>query len=547
MSKTYANAALEIARPGLTTPQTEPIPGSGQVKMESGGYGWQVSDWVRLGRFLSYGSEGGTFYTSEQKHTADNVKALDACLKQNGQAVVEEILRYSEGNLSAKHSAVVFALAYASEKGDRETKAAVFKALPRVCRTYSQLQEWFSYQATLRGKWSVGRGRDKALERWFNEKPTADLAYQVVKYRSRHNVTTDRLMKLVRPKPPTEQHSTIYNWMRRGWAEVGENPHPEGELRQIWAYERLKATKDIKEVVRVITENRLTQEMVPTDWHGKKEVWQALLPSMPLFARLRNLGRLTSLGVLEPFSDETKRFVADITSPDYIKKARIHPWALYLAMKVYGSGKGVKGSLVWSPIQTIVAALEEAVFLSFVNVEPTGKDLLIAVDTSGSMHSYKVQHGPGKDDNNLVGCLELAALMCLVFARTESSHEIIAFDTRVHEVNVNASTSLQAAVQEFSKLGGGTNCNLPIEHLASHNRRVDGMVMLTDEQTWAGKGHVGPMWKAYGDKFNPDARMAIAQFVANGNTLCLPDDPNQMDFVGFGPEAPLVLNRFLAA
>ena len=35
------------------TPQSQPIPGSNQVRNSGGGYSWQVDDWTRLDRFLN--------------------------------------------------------------------------------------------------------------------------------------------------------------------------------------------------------------------------------------------------------------------------------------------------------------------------------------------------------------------------------------------------------------------------------------------------------------------------------------------------------------
>ena len=70
-----------------------------------------------------------------------------------------------------------------------------------------------------------------------------------------------------------------------------------------------------------------------------------------------------------------------------LKSARVHPFSLLLAMNVYSAGKGDKGSLSWSPVPAICAALEAAFYLSFKFVEPTGKRFLLALDVSGSMSS----------------------------------------------------------------------------------------------------------------------------------------------------------------
>ena len=51
------------------TPQAQAIPGTSQVMNDNAGYAWAVDDWTRLDRFLILGSEGGSYYASEQKLT----------------------------------------------------------------------------------------------------------------------------------------------------------------------------------------------------------------------------------------------------------------------------------------------------------------------------------------------------------------------------------------------------------------------------------------------------------------------------------------------
>ena len=38
------------------TPQSQPIPGSNQVRNSNSGYSWQVDDWMQLDRFLILGA-----------------------------------------------------------------------------------------------------------------------------------------------------------------------------------------------------------------------------------------------------------------------------------------------------------------------------------------------------------------------------------------------------------------------------------------------------------------------------------------------------------
>src|SRR5437870_11765659 len=49
------------------TPQSQPIPGSSQVRNSGGGYSWEVDDWTRLDRFLILGAEGGTYCIAKRE------------------------------------------------------------------------------------------------------------------------------------------------------------------------------------------------------------------------------------------------------------------------------------------------------------------------------------------------------------------------------------------------------------------------------------------------------------------------------------------------
>ena len=69
-----ANMAINYAKlfNRRVTPQSQPIPGSTQVRNSAGGYSWQVDDWTRLDRFLILGAEGGTYYIGERELVKQN-------------------------------------------------------------------------------------------------------------------------------------------------------------------------------------------------------------------------------------------------------------------------------------------------------------------------------------------------------------------------------------------------------------------------------------------------------------------------------------------
>jgi 60 kDa SS-A/Ro ribonucleoprotein len=121
------------------TSQREPIPGSGQVPNLGGGFAWAIDDWARLRRFLVLGVDGGTYYASERRLVRENGEAVLRCLALDGVRTVDEIVEVSTSGRNPKPAPVVFALAACCAADDPDVRAHALAALPKVCRTGTQL------------------------------------------------------------------------------------------------------------------------------------------------------------------------------------------------------------------------------------------------------------------------------------------------------------------------------------------------------------------------------------------------------------------------
>ena len=82
-------------------------------------------------------------------------------------------------------------------------------------------------------------------------------------------------------------------------------------------------------------------------------------------AMLRNLGKMTSVGLLSVSSAEVDQVCNKLQDTQLLERARIHPFNVLIALKTYVDGHGNKGSLRWTPNEAIVEALEKAFYLSF--------------------------------------------------------------------------------------------------------------------------------------------------------------------------------------
>lgn len=533
------------------TPQSAPIPGKRQVRNSNAGFSFAIDDWARLDRFLILGAEGGSYYATERKLTRDNAQAVHRCLQQDGRRVVARIVAISDQGRAPRNDPALFALAMAAKLGDLDTRQAAFAALGQVARIGTHLFHFAEFVKAL-GGW--GRGTMRAFSRWYTEMEVGRLAFQAVKYQSRDGWSHRDLLRKTHPVARDDRQQAIFHWMTRGWESVGETPHPDQVLAMIWAFERAKRLRDEKDVallVALIRQYRLPHECVPTEMKRYPEVWEALLPEMGLTAMLRNLGKMTEVGLLGAFSDAERLVVSRLGQGEALRKARVHPLQVLVALNTYAQGHGEKGKLSWKPRRKIVDALDRAFYLAFGAVEPTHARTLLALDVSGSMAMSTIA-GMGAITPR-VG----SAAMALVTAAVEPDHEIVGFTngtgrsmhhglgTGLSPLGLSPRSRLDHVVKAVSDLPfGGTDCALPMLWAAENRMPVDLFCVYTDSETWAGDIHPVQALQAYRQTMGIGARLVVIGMVSNGFSIADPDDGGMLDVVGFDTATPSIISDF---
>ena len=535
------------------TPQSQPIPGSSQVRNSAGGFSWEVDDWVRLDRFLILGAEGGTYYIAERDLVKQNHDAIVRCIQADGVRAVNRIVEISDAGRAPKNDPAIFVLALVVTHGDAQAKAHAFAKLNKVCRIGTHLLHFAEYVNAMRG-W--GRGLRNAVGRWYVGRDADELAHQAVKYQQRDGWSHSDLLRLAHPKAPTPAHDAVFRWMLAGADSLGEREVKRkvagaeriakygavGELPKfIEAFERAKRAASADEIVKLIAELELPREAIPTQWLNEATVWEALLARMPMTAMIRNLGKMTSLGLIAPMSDAKRLVVQKLGDVKALKRARIHPLAVLVAQKIYAQGHGDKGSLKWSPVPAIVDALNDAFYATFQNVVPCNRPILLALDVSGSMGGSMIA-------GSCISAREASAAMALITAATEPEYHIVAFSGGMVSLNISPKSRLDAVVQKVSELPfDRTDCAQPMLYASREGIRVSAFVTYTDSETWAGNIHPAQALRQYRDEFVGDAKAVVVGMTSNGFTLADPNDRGMLDVVGFDTSVPAVISDFVRA
>jgi 60 kDa SS-A/Ro ribonucleoprotein len=510
--------------------QTERTPGrTDEVQNTAGGFVHAVSDWDRLDRFLILGSEGGTYYVSENRLTKDNANTVIGLIKTDGLRVVNTVVQVSQSGRSHKNDAALFVLAAAAKLGNEQTRKLAFGVLPEVARIGTHLFQFATFIEAF-GGW--GRATKRAFQNWYNKKDADKLAYQLLKYRQRDGWSHRDILRLSHPVTTSEKHRAMFD----------VTTHPD-KLRELISklpkiYDGYNMAQTLSPNEALVRDYNLSWEMLPTEWLKDEAVNRQLLSRMPLMATIRQLGKMTANGTLKPLTPETEMVIQRLTNQEGITKSRIHPMHYLLALKNYEAGQGFRGGLTWATDSRILKALDNGFYMAFSNVEPTGKAFLIGVDVSGSMS------WGGFSGSNLTPA-EGAAAMALVIARTEPKHYIFGFSNSFVNLGIGPADSMAQVLNKTRNMTfGRTDCALPMQYALAKKLMVDTFVVITDNETWSGATKPAQALRDYRDHMNPNAKLVVVGMTATGFSIADPTDSGMLDVVGFDANVLPVISEF---
>ena len=186
---------------------------------------------------------------------------------------------------------------------------------------------------------------------WYVSRPVSEVAADMLKCPEHEGWTHRDLLRLAHPKPLAPQNA-LFQWAVDG--ELGHLATSDlivGELRQVWAVDRLMKTGDEREATSLVEHYALTHDMVPGTWRRSEAVWESLLTGMSVAEIVDNLTELADAGLLVEESPATALVVARLIdrrriassglTREVLSRARdkyaAHPRALTLVVRALDS------------------------------------------------------------------------------------------------------------------------------------------------------------------------------------------------------------------
>lgn len=522
----------EHARTLANSTVDEPILGR-EADMErnaAGGFVFRTTDATVLDRFLILGTEGGTYYVTEQKLTreaASTVVKMLTASEASARNVVDRAVEISQAGRAPKNDAALFVLALASSVGHADARSYALKQLPKVARTATHLFQFIEMVQAFRG-W--GRSLKRAVADWYLSQTTEKVAYQAIKYRNRAGWSHRDVLRKAHPKTTDVDRAELFDWICRG--TLGDNV-PTAVLQ----FDALQQATSAEQAAEMLSSFGLPREAVPTQFLNDRAVWQALLTNMPITALVRNLNKMTMVGLFDN-KVNVDYVVSRLIDPEQLKRGRVHPFAMLVAWKTYASGQGHRGSNTWTPHAKIVQALAHGFEMAFDFLPTTDERVFIGIDVSGSM-GWSFLNG-----NSPVNCREASAAMLMVHMRQCSQVKVGAFTNHLLMLQVDNDIKLDSMIDKISRLPfGGTNVGSVIEHAINNNLQVDKFVIYTDNETWQGS-HVTTLLAKYRKQSGINAKLIVVAMETSNHSVADPNDPLQLDIVGFDTATPQVLAEF---
>lgn len=492
-----ANKHLFKSTSGRTVPSTE------GVRNNSGGKAYALPSETALAVYATTGTFNDTFYASAKEQ-------LDETLNHAANSSVDFVGRlavYSREKGFMKDMPA-FLCAHLSTRGEegRNMLGRIFMRVidnGRMLRNFVQIM-----RSGAVGRKSLGSFPKKLVQRWFAEKTPEYIFRQSVG----NNPSLADVIKMVHPKAGDPTREALLGYL------IGKGSNKEALPQLVKDFETWKQERGLempKVDFRMLTAQQLTNEH-----------WMQIARNAPWHMTRMNLNTFKRHGVLED-PEVTSLIARRLKDPNIIRKVKVFPYQLLMAYKA--SFEGMPSE--------ITNALHDALEVATENVPEIPGNVYVFPDVSGSMQQAVTGGSGWLAEKTEVRCVDVAALVGAALKRTNPNTRVVPVDTRVHtEARIDARDTVMTNAQKLARYGGGgTSLGSAMRWLNEENRKVDLVIHVSDNESWA-DNHYGSGTAIMSgfrklQKKNPNVKMVCCDMQPSSTSQAT-DEPGQVLNVG---------------
>jgi TROVE domain len=403
-----------------------------------------------------------TFYESAADRDSRFVRLVHAAVAADA-GWVARLVGHLRADLGMRSVSVVAAAEYALAvralaPAAREAAPAVREVVAAALMRADEPGEFLAYWRSASGSRAVPRGVQNgvadAVGRLFNER--AALKYDGVG----NGWRLGHVIDVVHPVPVGKWQSDLFAYLLDRAHHPGEIRRGLGGLPVIAENARVKALGAEARAWLLADPARLsaagmTWEALSGLGPMDEAAWDAVIPSMGVFALARNLRNFDEAGI----SGESIKLVkAALRDPEVIARSRMFPFRFLLAYNAVGSTR-------WAD------PLSEALDHSLANVPALSGRTLILIDRSGSMF------WTGTIKSSMTAA-DQAAVFGSALALRAAHATLVQFGSTSAPVPIQRGGSVLPLIRKFGDLGGTNTAEAVRRWYDNHDR----VVIVTDEQ-----------------------------------------------------------------
>lgn len=286
------------------------------------------------------------------------------------------------------------------------------------------------------------------------------------------------VIELTSPSSSSPEQAVLFEYLLDSHRRVTEVPETLPMIRRAKELHALDvrakaALINASDATAQLAAAGLTWEAVSSWGAFTARTWEALVPTMKLFALIRNLRNMQQAGVNQATVDLIAQRLAD---GEQVRRSGILPYQV-LAAYLYADAAQWAGPL------------EMMLQHSCSNVPSLGGRTLVLVDTSSSMQDPMSgggdeESGDGKSKGSVMQRVQAAALFAAILA-SKGEADLHGYATGVfaHKVNVGASVlrTTEALMRKVGSVGHGTETT---EAVRATYKGHDRVVIFTDGQSF---------------------------------------------------------------
>lgn len=396
------------------------------------------------------------------------------------------------------------------------TKAFVRGYTPRIVQRADELRQVFAAYLSLFaggvGANQRGQKLPNSLKKGISDAFGKFGESQLMKYDSTVRPTFRDVLRMVDRSKDRGLSQPLYRYL-----VTGEVTDP-AATPVVAARKRLAAKTELDaEAKALIRETRATWEVVVSQFGGRKEVWEAVLPEMGYMALLRNLRNLADCGV------DLAPVLKKLSDPAEVARSRQLPfrfWSAYMTLQSAGKLSS-----------KVADALEDALSHSTANLPRLPGVTVVASDNSGSMTCPV-------SAKSVVTRQAAANVLAAIAQRISDDGRAIVFGETAALVPISTRDGIitNADKQAKTDVGHSTNAHRAVELMIEKKIKADRLIVFSDMQCWNSSGGSHSLAGAvekYRRALNRDLFLHSVDLAGYGKSALVPDDPRTNLVSGF--------------